>query len=353
MKTKKILGVALLLGTMMLTACGGGNSASSGGKASSGGNKTSQNTQSTQSSPKPSTPSTAKSISISGVTMANDGGKVYLTVSGTEANYKAEDFKWAWGIKVNGDSGDWVVGKEAPEAADYAAATFDATAKTFAVKLCLTDATALQPGTFYQIYGGTPEAYENITLPETLDARDQTRHYYIRTDQANSLHFDSVQPISFTKASVVNVAAADLPTGVTNEGPYLKFGGVNAANLTVADIDAWVADSKVNGNFQRVIGGGYQLHNHAAEERFYKVEGADVFFYCYIGFIADGEGWQTHFDCVSGQAGANLQMDATFWGDADHTFTIGEDVYRVYADKTKGTEAEFWGCLGVTRNVEA
>ncbi len=42
-------------------------------------------------------------------------------------------------------------------------------------------------------------------------------------------------------------------------------------------------------------------------------------------------------------------MDATFWGDADHTFVIGEDTYRVYADKTK----EFWGCLGVTRNVEA
>ena len=78
-----------------------------------------------------------------------------------------------------------------------------------------------------------------------------------------------------------------------------------------------------------------------------------AYFYCYIGFIVDGEGWQTHFDCVSGQAGANLQMDATFWGDADHTFVIGEDTYRVYADKTRGTETEFWGCLGVTRNVEA
>ena len=350
MKTKKMLGVALLLGAMMLTACGGGDKSSQSNK-SSGGNKSNPTSQS--SSPKPSTPSTAKSISITGVTLANDGGKVYLTVNGTEANYKAEDFKWAWGIKVNGDSGEFVVGKETPEAADYAAATFDATAKTFAMKLCLTDAADLQPGTFYQIYGGTPEAYENIELPETLDARDQTRHYYIRTDQANSLHFDSVQPISFTKAAVVNVAAADLPTGVTNEGPYLKFGGANSANLTVEAIDQWVADNKVNGNFQRVIGGGYTLHNHTAEERFYKIEGNDVYFYCYIGFIENEEGWQTHFDCVSGQAGANLQMDATFWGDAEHTFVIGEDTYRVYADKTKGTEAEFWGCLGVTRNDEA
>lgn len=350
MKTKKILGVALLLGTLMLSACGGDKSGSTAKPASSGSGK---NPTSQSSSPKPSTPSTAKSITVDSVTLANESGKVMLTVSGTEANYKADDFKWAWGIKVNGDSGEYVVGKEAPEAADYTAATFDATAKTFAVKLNLTDLTALQPGTFYQVYGGTPEAYDNIALPETLDARDQTRHYYIRTDQQNSLHFDSVQPISFTKASVVNVAAADLPTGVTNAGPYLKFGGANAANLTVEAIDAWVADGKVAGNFQRVIGGNYSLHDHTAEERFYKVEGTDVFFYCYIGFIEDAEGWQTHFDCVSGKSGANLQMDATFWGDADHTFVIGEDTYRVYADKTKGTEAEFWGCLGVTRNVEA
>ena len=349
MKTKKMLGVALLLGTMMLTACGGpaGESKSS----SKGGSKSTPASQST--SQKPSTPSTAKSISISGVTLANESGKVYLTVSGTENNYTAADFKWAWGIKVNGDSGDFVVGKETPEAADYQAATFNETAKTFAVKYCLTDATDLQPGTFYQVYGGTPEAYENIELPETLAARDQTRNYYIRTDQQNSLHFDSVQPISFTKAAIVNVTAAELPTGITNEGVYLKFGGANSANLTVEAIDQWVADNKVNGNFQRVIGGNYLLHDHAAEERFYKIEGNDVYFYCYIGFAEDGEGWQTHFDCVSGKPGANLQMDATFWGDADHTFVIGADTWKVYADKSRGTEAEFWGCLGFTRNVDA
>lgn len=352
MKTKKILGVALLLGTMMLTACGGGNNSSSGGKASSGGNKTSQNTQSTQSSPKPSTPSTAKSVSITEMKLANVEGKVYVVVKGTEANYKAEEFKWAWGLKTNGDSGEFIDGKETPEAADYKAATFDATTKAFEVKYCLTDLT-LTSGAYYQVYGGTPETYANIAFEDAnTTARDQTRSYYLRTDQNNSIVFDAVQPISFTKAAVVDLAAADLPTGITNAGPYLKFGGANAANLTIADIDAWVADNKVAGNFQRVIG-GYQLHNHTAEERFYKIEGSDIFFYCYIGFIADGEGWMTHFDCVNGNSGANLQMDATFWGDADHTKVIGENTYRVYADKTKTGEENFWSCLGVTLNYEA
>lgn len=350
MKTKKILGVALLLGTLMLSACGGDKSGSTAKPASSGSGK---NPTSQSSSPKPSTPSTAKSVSITEMKLANVEGKVYVVVKGTEANYKADDFKWAWGLRTNGDAGEFIDGKETPEAADYKAATFDEATKAFEVKYCLTDLT-LTSGAYYQVYGGTPETYANIAFEDAnTTARDQTRSYYLRTDQNNSIVFDAVQPISFTKAAVVDIAAADLPTGITNAGAYLKFGGANAANLTVEAIDAWVADNKVAGNFQRVIGGGYQLHNHTAEERFYKIEGDDIFFYFYIGFMADAEGWMTHFDCVNGNSGANLQMDATFWGDADHTTVIGENTYRVYADKTKTGEENFWSCLGVTVNYEA
>ena len=350
MKTKKILGVALLLGTLMLSACGGDKSGSTAKPASSGSGK---NPTSQSSSPKPSTPSTAKSVSITEMKLANVEGKVYVVVKGTEANYKADDFKWAWGLRTNGDAGEFIDGKETPEAADYKAATFDEATKAFEVKYCLTDLT-LTSGAYYQVYGGTPETYANIAFEDAnTAARDQTRSYYLRTDQNNSIVFDAVQPISFTKAAVVDIAAADLPTGITNAGAYLKFGGANAANLTVEAIDAWVADNKVAGHFQRVIGGGYQLHNHTAEERFYKIEGTDVFFYFYIGFMVDAEGWMTHFDCVNGNSGANLQMDATFWGDADHTFVIGENTYRVYADKTKTGEENFWSCLGVTVNYEA
>ena len=121
-------------------------------------------------------------------------------------------------------------------------------------------------------------------------------------------------------------------------------------------INEWHDAGKIAGNFQRVIGGQYQLHNHVDAERFWKIEGEDVYFYCSIGFIATGEGWQTHFDCVSGNSGANLQFETTtFWGDEEHTFVIGEDTYKVYADKNGhgGSEAGFWGCLGVTRNVDA
>jgi hypothetical protein len=294
-----------------------------------------------------SQPVAQKSVSITEcVLMTDTDGKAYVKVSGTQENYSSAEFKWAWGIKVNGDNGAFVDGKASPDEADYKAAAFDAN-KAFTVKYCLTDITALKSGDFYRVYGGTPESYADIAFTSTeTAANDATRTYYLRTDQNNSFVFDSVQPIKFTKASVVNVAQADLPTGVTNEGAYVKFGGVNEKNITLDMLDAWHTAGYIAGNFQRVIG-GYSVHNHIDAERFWKIEGNDIFFYCYVGFIAEEEGWMTHFDLVSGNSGANLQFDNTIWG--EEAYTIGNAVYRVYADKTKSGESNYWGCLGVYR----
>ena len=287
-----------------------------------------------------------KSVNITECILMSEGGKAYVKVSGTQENYSTEDFVWAWGIKVNGDSGAFVAGKAQPEAADFQSLAFDAN-KAFTATYCLTDIDALQSGAFYRVYGGTPESYGDIsfTTAET-GARDATRSYYLRTDQNNSFVFDSVQPISFTKASVVNIPEGELPEGITNAGAYLKFGGVNDANITLEMLEEWHAANKIAGNFQRVIG-GYSVHNHVDAERFWKIEGSDIFFYCYVGFVADGEGWMTHFDLVSGNAGANLQFDNVIWGEEE--YVIGTASYRVYADSSKSGESNFYGCLGVKR----
>ena len=347
MRKSKFFALTTVLLAMGLTACGGG------------GDKSSTAASVAKSSQKPTTTSKApsgKSVSVSDISLVSENSKVYVKVTGTQSNYTADDFKWAWGL-MNNDTSEFVDGKEAPEAADYKAATFDATSKAFTVKYCLTDLASLKSGDFFQVYGGTPESYGNIAFENTATAAsDATRHYYLRTDKNNAIVFDSIQPIKFTKASIVNIAAADLPTGVTNAGPYIKFGGANTANLTVDMIKAWDDAGNLAGNFQRVTvpdGSAYMLHDHVAEERFYKIEGDDVFFYCYIGFAVDGEGWMTHFDCVSGNSGANLQFENSIWGGADNTYVIGENTYRVYADnKGHGSnEAEFWGCLGFTVNI--
>ena len=287
-----------------------------------------------------------KSVSITECILMNDAGKAYVKVSGTQANYSATEFKWAWGIKVNGDSGAFVDGKATPEDADYQVVAFDAN-NAFTVRYCLTDIANLTSGAFYRVYGGTPETYGDVafTTAET-GARDASRSYYLRTDQNNSFVFDSVQPISFTKASVVNVAQADLPEGVTNPGAYLKFGGVNEAGITLDMLNEWHTAGKIAGNFQRVIG-GYSKHDHVDAERYWKIEGNDVFFYCYIGFVANGEGWMTHFDLVSGNSGANLQFANVIWGEEE--YVIDGASYRVYADSSKSGESNFYGCLGVKR----
>ena len=289
-------------------------------------------------------PEPVKAIHVTESVLINDGGKVYVKVTGTQENHTAAEFKWAWGLRVQ--NGDFVDGKAEPEEADFVAADLDAN-NGFTLKYCLTDIASLTSGTFYRIYGGTPATYGDISFTDSnTGARDTSRSYYLRNDQNGSLVYDSVQPISFTKASVVNVAEADLPEGVTNAGAYLKFGGVNEAGITLDMLTEWHTAGKIAGNFQRVIG-GYSKHDHIDAERFWKIEGDDLFFYCYVGFVAEKEGWMTHFDLVSGNSGANLQFDNAIWG--EEQFVVNGAAYRVYADKTKSGESNYYGCLGVYR----
>ena len=319
-----------------------GPSSSQPGPSSSQPGPSSSTSQPSSTSEVP--PEPVKSLNITESKFVNEGGKVYFQVTGTQENHTADEFKWAWGIRER--NADFAYGKEAPEAADFAAAEFDNN-KQFVLKLCLTDIEGLKTGSFYRIYGGTPATYGDIAFTDTqADARDTSRHYYLRADQDNSFVYDNVQPLSFTLATMVEVAEADLPAGVTNAGAYLKFGGVNEAGITEAMLDEWHTAGKIAGDFQRVIG-GYSRHNHVDAERFWKVEDDKVFFYVYTGFMANDEGWMMHFDMVGGNSGANLQFDNVLWGETE--YVISGSSWRIYADSTKSAESDFYGCLGVKR----
>lgn len=287
-----------------------------------------------------------KEVTNTSISLMNQDNKAYIQVRGKQVNYTAETFKWAWGLKAN--DGTFTDGKAKPAESDFVKVDFDSNDQ-FTVRYCLTDIQNMKSGTLYRIYGGTPETYGDIPFPNNqFGASDATRKYYLRSDEDNSLVFDAIQPISFTKASVVNVEQADLPTGVTTAGAYLKMGGVNSKNLTVEMIDEWNAAGKIAGNFQRVIPeGAYSVRSHSNEERFYTIEGNDVFFYLYVGFIDIEEGWMTHFDLVGGNENAGLQFDTTLVGET--SYTIDGATYKLYADKNKGGEENYWGCLGVYR----
>ena len=330
--------VTSLMVAISLSACGG---------KETGTKTSSKNTVSTTSISTSVDTGPKKSIEVTNITLSNQDSKAYITVTGTQTNYTADNFLWAWGL-MNKATGEFVDGKERPAATDFKKATFDAS-NGFTVKYCLTDILTLKSGVLYRIYGGTPESYKDIQFQSNnFGAQDATRKYYLRSDEDNSLTYDSIQPITFSKASVVDVAEGDLPTGVTTAGAYIKFGGTNSKNLDVATIDSWNQAEKVAGNFQRVIGGDYDVHAHVDSERFWKIEGNEIFFYCYIGFIDAGEGWMIHFDLVEGNANSNLQLSNTIDGVA---YTVNGVTYRVYADRNKGGADNYWGCLGVLREA--
>ena len=329
---KHLFSIATVLLAVSLVGCGSKSSASNQSKEES------SLPSSTEQGPK-------KTVTVNSISLNTESNKAYITVSGKQENYTADEFKWAWGLK--NEAGEFKDGKEKPTGDDFTKVTFTAS-KTFTVKYCLSDITTIKSGELYRIYGGTPESYDDIPFASNnFGANDGTRKFYLRSDKDNSLVYDCIQPMTFNNASIVNVAQEDLPAGVTTAGAYLKFGGTNSKNLTQADLDARHTNNKIAGNFQRVIG-EYDVHDHADEERFYKIEGNDIFFYCYIGFIKASEGWMTHFDMVEGNSGANLQFDTTING---VQYVVNGATYKVYADNTKSGAENYWGCLGVLREA--
>ena len=288
-----------------------------------------------------------KELTNVSISLGKDGGKAYITVKGTQSNYTAEEFKWAWGLLNEGTS-TFDYGKERPADTDYTALTFDAN-NEFTVRLCLTDITTIKAGATYRIYGGAPGNYKDIGFESNMfGANDGTRNYYLRQDLNNSLTFDNIQPFTFSEASVIEMAAADLPTGVTEAGAYLKFGGNNTNSVTMDTINAWHTAGNIAGNFQRVIPeNSYSVHDHADTERFWKVEGTKVYFYLYVGFIGEGEGWMLHFDLVSGNSNAGCGTSTKYNGET--AYQIGGATFKIYSDSSLSGEENYWGCLGVYR----
>ena len=330
MKKRLVFGVAVL--AMLLSACGGG------------GNKTTSTSKvRTSTSKEP-----AKSVSNLSISLGNSNGKAYITVTGTQVNYTAETFKWAWGLKA--EDGTFDDGKAIPAASDFAIVPFESD-NSFTVKYCLTDIETLRAGTLYRIYGGTPETYNDIPFASNMfGANDGTRKYYLRQDQENALIFDSIQPLTYSMATIEEVTEANLPAGVTEAGSYLKVGAVNSKNYTIETLNSLNEAGKIAGDFQRVIpGDSYSQHVHVDAERFWTIEGNNVYFWFYCGFIKEGEGWMVHFDLVSGSLSAGLYTSNKFNGSP--AYTIGGNTFKIYSDSDKSGEENYWGCLGVYREA--
>ena len=331
--------MVLMAVTALLGACGSKGDQSSIVDTSSKNPSTSKS-----SSAKPSTSEgPKKTVSDLSISLGTSGDKAYITVTGMQQNYTDDEFKWAWGL-MDRDTSEFADGKAKPADSDFVKVEFDS-GNQFTVKYCLTDIQTIKAGKIYRIYGGTPETYGDIQFASNMfGANDATRKYYLRQDLDNSLTFENVQPLTYNSASIVGIAQADLPEGITNPGAYLKFGGPNSKGLTKETIDSWDAAGNIAGNFQRCIP-SWQSHPHVAEERFWKIEGDNVFFYLFCGFIEPEEGWMVHFDLVSGNEQAGLNTSNKINGDA---YEVDGKQYKVYSGQG-GSEETYWDCVGVYR----
>ena len=334
MKKRLSFAMIILSMTALLGACG----------AKSSIEDTSNKPIPASSSSKPSTSQgPKKTVSDLSISLGNSGDKAYITVTGLQQNYTADEFKWAWGL-MDRDTSEFADGKANPSGDDFVKAEFNSN-NQFTVKYCLTDIQTIKAGKIYRIYGGTPETYKDIQFESNMfGANDATRKYYLRQDLDNSLTFENIQPLTYNSATIVGIAQADLPEGITNPGAYLKFGGTNSKGLTMETINGWNQAGNIAGNFQRCIP-DYQKHAHVAEERFWKIEGDNVFFYLYCGFIQPDEGWMVHFDLVSGNEQAGLNTSNKINGVA---YEVNGEQYKVYSGQG-GAEETYWDCVGVYR----
>ena len=360
MKHNKLFAMLAMAAALTLAACGGG----SGSSANSGGKSSSKPASTSKEPPKP-----VKGANIDSVKLAKkDDGKVYVQLQGSETLYTAADeLKFAFGISSDSDipqagedgtvsSENFILGKAAPEAADFQKINFtpaaDATKVTFNLEYCITDIDNI-PTAVYNFFGGfTADSYAKLDF-EAFTGRDAKYDYFMRTDEsASGLAIEDLGPFAITEGTVVKLAAADLPAPADGaeqtlpEGFYAKLGGTQAEAYTEETVKAW----NTHCDFQRTVGG---YRKNALSNFFWKLEGSKLFIYMSVAEMSAGEEYMTHIgaNCKTnkeardpGKALPSAAFETTV------SFETENLKFTVIGDPTKGQddgEPAFYGAVGV------
>ena len=342
MKHNKILGLVGIAAALTLVACGGGKSTAPAGKSTG---KTSKAPVSRA----PVSREPQKGVTFDTVTLeTKTDNKVYAKVAGTETLYKAGELKWAWGLADR--NGTFVYGKEAPEAADFAAAvTFepaaDATAKPFSVELCLTDLPNIVTEV-YTIWGGADAtSYAALTIGTTdFQGNDGNYTYFIRDDQsAGGLAIEVID-----KAFVIKTVDVVKDPDTDHTGYFAKLGGEQATAYTLEQVNAW----NTKCDFQCM-----EQYSKPAATFFWAVDGKNA--YCFMDMTSIitgtmGRSYMTHFEANktdSGDPGKCLPADSI--NDRVVEFADINVKVTIHFDKTKGQNdgpSEYYGALGFVIN---
>lgn len=361
MKHNKLFAVLTMAAVMTLAACGGKTDS----KAAS--NKGSSKV--TVTSKEPPKPVKGAQITEIKLTQKEADKKVYVQFKGSETLYTATDkLQYAFGITSGsgeaaeeGQSDGFIYGKQAPQAADFRDITFtpaaDATAVTFEFEYCLSDIDNVDTGV-YKFFGGfTADSYEQLDfVSENAEfmARDTKYDYFIRGgdggDTVTGLAIEDLGPFAVTEASVVKLAAADLPTPAEGQdalpaGLYAKLGGTQQENYTQETVNAW----NTKCDFQRI---NPSYRKNALRNFFWKVEGNKTYIYMSVAEFAAGDTYMTHLTANakpnSGDPGKCLPSASIL---TNNVYSFDEENLKitVICDPTKGQKdggEAFYGAVG-------
>ena len=185
-------------------------------------------------------PALVASFTVSKAQYVKEDNKVYLVLEGSEKYFTAANFKFAFGLKLEG--GDtWLAGKAAPEAADFnvlgtiTEPAADSTADpTFVVKFDMTSINAAQGSKkagLYNIYVGTSaDNYGTLSLAvsntDGANTMDEVHNYYFRNDQETSnvltAGISELPPFHLTAASL---SVVEKTGEETSDQVWVKIGG--------------------------------------------------------------------------------------------------------------------------------
>ena len=365
MKHNKIFAVLAMAAMLTLGACGGGNNSSASGKSGGKSGSAAPATSKTSAAP-------VKAVNVDEVKLEKKDadGKVYVKVKGSETLYTAADqIKFAFGISSDSSlpeegedgtrsSANFVYGHATPTDADFKAVQFtpaaDATKVSFELEYCITDIEDI-PVAVYHFFGGfSADSYDVLEF-EGFTGRDARYDYFMRDDQSSSgLAIEDLGPFAVTEASVVKLAAADLPAPADGEeqtlpvGLYAKIGGTQAQAYTQEELNAW----NTHCDFQRHTP---SYRKNALQNFFWKVEGTKVFLYMSVAEMQAGETYMTHV-AANAKAGSAAERNpgkclpsAAILENNVYSFEEENLKFTVIGDPTKGQDdgqEHFYGALG-------
>ena len=303
------------------------------------------------------------SVSITTAKYELNEGKVYLVLSGTEQYFTAENFKWAFGLKLDRED-TWLVGKAEPEAADFnvlgviTPAAEEGANDSFEVKFDLTSIPAPAEGSkagLWNIYAGPTGAYGSLNVSvsntENGNTPDEAYNYYFRNDQQTSNRLtagiDALPLFHFTTAVASKV----------EDQVWVNIGGkVRDASLTKAALDTQLAALDPFIQFQSTGNSYFGPEGHTGGSAsspegltysFESKEEADgLYAYLKINITFMGSEsattYNTHVNVLANKQ-QNCVMEQDFLGDA---IDLGNDLELIVFSNSTGAYNEQLGVSG-------